>query len=213
MFAVARYFPAKEAEKAFRLFIAWLVRFSIAGRNTGALDRQYALRAQEVGLEQITTAKQLVDAMKDIVPPDEEFQVAFGEARLTNSNFARYLLRAMEMQHHGETEPEFVPNDEREIVTLEHVLPQNPGADWPEIDPSDAEVYSKRLGNMVLLTASKNSVIGNSPFAAKKPHLAACAFALTKGVGRKNSWGLKEIKERQKQLASLAVTTWPITVK
>ena len=213
MFSVTKHFTTKETEKAFKLCVAWTVRFSIVGRNTGVLDRQYAVRAQEIGAGKITTAKQLGAAMKDIVPLDEEFQSAFSEAKVTNNNFARYLLRAMEMQANSLPEPELMPNEDRAVITLEHVLPENPNGNWPDIDPADAELYFRRIGNMVLLTASKNSAIGNRAFADKRSHLASSAYTLTKALGRKVAWSIKDIKERQKILAGIAVKTWSLEVK
>ncbi len=213
MFAVAKHFTVKEADKAFRACLAWTVRLSIVGRNTGVLDRQYAVRALEIGTGKITSAKMLGEAMKDIVPLDEEFQSAFGEARITNNNFARYLLRAMETQANALPEPELMPNDDRAVITLEHVLPENPNGNWPDIDPADAVLYFRRIGNMVLLTASKNSTIGNHPFSVKRPHLSSSAYTLTKGVGKKTTWSIKDIKDRQKALAVIAVKTWSLDVK
>jgi hypothetical protein len=109
-------------------------------------------------------------------------------------------------------EPELIPNDEQEAINLEHVLPENPGDNWPETDPDVASAYYRRIGNMVLLKASQNSVIGNSSFAEKKPLMKASGYVLTSAVGKKHSWGVKEINERQKSLAALAVRTWPIDV-
>ena len=65
---------------------------------------------------------------------------------------------------------------------------------------------------MVLLQASQNTLIANSPFASKKPVLMKSTFALTKEVGKKKDWSKEEINERQKKLAALAVKTWPLTV-
>ena len=213
MFAVTKHFTAKETEKAFKMCVAWTVRLSIVGRNTGVPDRQYAVRALEIGTGKITSAKLLGEAMKDIVPLDEEFQIAFAESRIANNNFARHLLRALETQTNALPEPELMPNDDRAVITLEHVLPENPNGNWPEIDPADAELYFRRIGNMVLLTASKNAVIGNRPFSEKRSHLASSAFTLTKSLGRKTAWSIEDIKGRQKTLAVIAVKTWSLDVK
>jgi len=45
MFAVSRHFSNTEADKAFRLFVSWSVRFLIYGGRGGMLDTQYSLRA------------------------------------------------------------------------------------------------------------------------------------------------------------------------
>jgi hypothetical protein len=212
MFAVAKHFSVKEARKAFRLFVAWSVRFLIVGGRGGLLDRNYATVAQGVGTGEITTAKELVKAMQDVVPSDAVFQAAFAEVKVSQSFLARYLLRALEMKKKGEPEPELIPNEDQEVINLEHVLPENPGANWPAIDADTAAAIYRRLGNMVLLKATQNAVIGNRPFSAKKPTLTASGYDLTKMVGGKSTWGLKEIGQRQSELAALAVETWAITV-
>ena len=74
MFAVARHFDPEEADKAFRLFVSWSVRFLIIGGRGGMLDTQYSLRAKDVGTKQITQASQLREAMKSYVPSDAEFE-------------------------------------------------------------------------------------------------------------------------------------------
>jgi hypothetical protein len=151
----------------------------------------------------------LAKAMEEVVPSDALFESAFSEARLSHTYFARYVLRALELKAKGEAEPELVPSNEENAVNVEHVLPENPDEAW-DIDPKTAEANYKRIGNMVLLQAKKNHVLGNSAFAVKRPILRTSAFALTAEAATPAKWGLKEIEARQKRLAKLAVQTWPI---
>jgi len=211
MFAVSRHFSIKEAKLAFRLFVFWSVRFLIVGGRGGLLDRNYALRAQDIGNGKIKTAKQLADSMNDIVPSDALFETAFSEARISHVYIARYLLRALELKRKGDPEPEFVPSDEEQIINLEHILPDNPQNHWPGIDPETASAYFKRIGNMVILQAKKNSMIGNSPFAEKKKVLKGSTYLLTSEVADYSVWGPNEIQDRQQNLARLAVATWSLT--
>lgn len=210
MFAVSRKFSVKEAARAFRSFVFWSVRFLIVGGRGGLLDRNYALRAHDIGQRRIKTAKELADAMADIIPSDRLFETSFAEARVSQVFLARYYLRALEMKVRGVKEPEFVPNDEEQSVNLEHVLPENPQGFWPDIDAETAGAYYKRIGNMVIMQASKNSLAGNKPWAEKRKVLQQSEFQLTSSVASYDSWGIKEINERQKSLAALAAKTWPI---
>ena len=89
MFAVALEFDPVEAEKAFRLFVSWSVRFLIYGGRGGMLDEQYSRRAQEVGTGRITKARELRDAMERYVPSDAEFEAAFATARVSRAHLAR----------------------------------------------------------------------------------------------------------------------------
>lgn len=65
---------------------------------------------------------------------------------------------------------------------------------------------------MVILQAKQNSLIGNSSFAVKKPVLASSAFLLTADVAKFDNWGPDEIAQRQRDLAKLAVQTWPLGI-
>jgi hypothetical protein len=211
LFAIAKHFSVQEAKAAIRLAVFWSVRFLIVGGRGGLLDRNYAQRAQEIASGKIKTAAALKTALADIIPSDALFEAGMAEARISQNVFARYLLRAMELKAKGEPAPENIPNDEENIINLEHILPENPDKNWPAIDSETASVMFKRLGNMVLLQAKKNVLVGNSKFDDKKPNLKSSAFLLTSQVADYPTWGATQIKERQTRLAALAVQTWPIT--
>jgi len=212
LLSVSHHFSKKEAAAACRLFVSWVVRFLIVGGGRGGtLDAAYAKRATEVCEGKVTTAKQLSIAMKDIVPTDAQFQAEFATCRVTKASLARYYLRALELSNRGEKEPEFVPNEDQSEITLEHVLPENPTKAW-KIMPDIASAYHKRLGNLVLLKATPNAVIGNEPFSAKKPELESSTYKLTEVAGKSKAWGPNEIEARQKKLAEIAVKTWPIKI-
>ena len=211
MFAVSKHFSIKEAKLAFKLFVFWSVRFLIVGGRGGLLDRNYAVCANAIGTGKIKTATQLEKMMAEVVPSDALFEAAFSEARVSKVNLARYYLRAMEQKKKGAEEPEFVPMDEENVINLEHILPENPNEKvWDKIDRETAGAYYRRIGNLAIFQAKKNSLIGNSAFEEKKKLLKDSAFMLTADVAKYNSWGTKEINERQKELAKLAVLTWPL---
>ena len=69
LFAVAMRFSTEETAKAYKLFVSWSVRFLIAGGGRGGtLDKHYGDLAKSVGTRTMTKARELRDAMKDIVP-------------------------------------------------------------------------------------------------------------------------------------------------
>lgn len=211
MFAVAKYFSVKEGKLAFRMLVSWAVRLLIVGTRGGILDRAYSLRAEEMSKKKITTAQQLLDALDDVIPTDSLFEASFAEARVPHEQRARYYLRALELKVKGDPEPEYVPSDEENSINLEHVLPENPGAFWKMFDPEAAIALYKRLGNMALLQAKKNSIIGNSSFEDKRPVLASSTYTLTQEIAKCDKWGADEINNRQRRLAKLACATWPLS--
>ena len=86
-------------------------------------------------------------------------------------HFARYYLRSLEMAVKKEPDPYFIPNDDQSVITLEHVLPEKPGANWPQFTlEAHAAVY-RRLGNMALLRAKKNSDLHSVRAPRHRDHL------------------------------------------
>jgi hypothetical protein len=207
MFAVARHFDPMEADKAFKLFVSWSVRFLIFGGRGGMLDTQYSLRAKDVGTRQITKARELRESMRSYVPTDREFETAFAGARVSRSYLARYYLRALENTAKELEQPEYVANDSVADITLEHVMPLAAGDEW-DVDDDLAEATQKFLGNMALVKANQNRDLGNLPFEEKRAIYERSGYDLTKQVAQYERWTLDEIKDRQAKLAKLALKTW-----
>jgi Protein of unknown function DUF262/Protein of unknown function (DUF1524) len=211
LLAVARRFAKADAEHAIRLFVCWSVRFLIVGGGrSGSVEEACAEIARKITDGTIATAPDLIDAMKRVVPSDAEFEAAFATARVAQNGLARYYLRALELKRTGSAEPEFIPNEDI-VINLEHVVPENPGNNWPDFDSDTAPLFHTRLGNMVLLQATKNALIGNSDFETKREVLKDSAFILTSEVGKSKKWRKEEINQRQKRLAKTALETWPLS--
>jgi len=103
------------------------------------------------------------------------------------------------------------------IVSVEHVLPQNPerGSQW-EIDfPSEAirDEWVHKLANLVLLTRRKNSQASNLDFEEKKSKYFSTKagvsnFALTSKVLAETKWTLDALKRRQTELIGAIEQLW-----
>jgi len=210
VFAVARYFPPKEAARGLRLCVSIAVRFLISGVRGGTPDKNYAELAHKIGKGEIKTAKAMAENL-DFVPSDAVFQQAFEGATVSKQFLARYYLRALEGFVTEEPEPELIPNEDPDFLNLEHVIPFNPQGQWPELSEEDAEALTNRIGNMVLLPARKNVRLGNKGWKEKKKVLSASGLQLTRMLARQAKWGRAEIDARQKTLAAHAVKVWPLT--
>jgi hypothetical protein len=210
MLAVSKKFSKRQTELAFRQFVCWSVRFLVCGgARSGRMEEAVAKAAQEVSSGKIDTAEKLADHLQDVLPTDPVFESKFGSETVAKNALARYYLRALERKLQDDPATEWVPNEDS-IISLEHVLPQNPGEGWAGIDPALMAAYYKRVGNMVLLQAGPNAHIGNKPFNEKKTALAKSTYQLTSEVAMNNSWGPEQIEERQKKLAQIALETWPL---
>ena len=210
MLAIFRKFSADETEVAFRRFISWSVRWLIAGgARSGGVETAIGIAAKKVTSGEIQTADGLKKALEPALPNDAGFKVAFRSATVTNHRIARYYLRTLEVACRDEPEPEWVPNEDT-VITLEHVLPQHPGVNWPSIESAIHSTYYKRLGNMALLAGTLNTDIGNHSFNEKRKTFKTSDYRLTKEIALKQMWGPPQIEKRQDRLSELSVKAWPL---
>lgn len=212
MLAIASRFNGKEAADAFTYFISLGVRLLIAGTTrSGSVELPLAGIANNIFKEDITLASQIKNALKTIVPSDIQFAEMFQIASVSNAKLARYYLRSLEMAAKEEAEPWLIPNDDRQVINLEHVLPEKPEENWPEFNDEQRRVYSKRIGNLALLQASANSDLKSKSFADKAKIYATSPYVLTKQIADVSRWTTEEIARRQEILAQLALKAWPIS--
>ncbi|OKH34789.1 hypothetical protein NIES2101_38470 [Calothrix sp. HK-06] len=104
-----------------------------------------------------------------------------------------------------------------EVITIEHVLPQNPSANsqWLQLFPTkkDREKYVHRLGNLVLLSRSKNSQAQNWDFEVKKQTYFSkgiSPFVLTTNVLHESEWTPSVIERRQEELMNHLKVLWDL---
>ena len=210
MLSIIRSFSPSEIEVAFQRFVSWSVRWLAAGgARSGRVETALGTAAQKVTSGEISAADILAQVLEPVVPNDSSFVLAFSNLTVANHRLARYYLRSLEIAHHNEPEPEWIPNEDT-VITLEHVLPQNPGLKWPGIESAIHSTYFRRLGNMVLLSATLNRDIGNDSFDEKRGIFGESEYQLTKEITLQQTWGPAEIENRQKRLSDLAVKAWPL---
>jgi hypothetical protein len=215
LLAVMSHFSKAELQKTLRALVNWSVRgIVVGGIGGGRTERAYADAAMNVRAGKIKDTRGLLRELSPIIPDDVTFQDAFVRVRQTNAAISRYLLIALERTNGGEPTPELVPNSNQDEVNLEHILPRNAKpADWPSFKPEEVPVWSSRVGNHCLLKKTENAQIGSYSWSKKKPVLAASSLTLTNSAAKYKDWTRKEIEQRQRKLAALAVQTWPRSVK
>lgn len=211
LLAVMQHFAPGEFARAMRSLVSWAVRgLIVGGIGGGVTERYYCSAAVEVRSGEIKSTEELLSSLSDIVPSDDEFESHFATARVSRGPLARYYLHALERFVLGESEPELVPNEDKDKVNLEHVLPKNPAeSDWPQFSEDERIAFVHRLGNLTLLTKGGNDRIGNAPFDAKKPILAASNLHWTKEAGEQAQWTPDVVAERQYRMAAVAPKVWP----
>lgn len=209
MLAIANKFDPNRAAEAFKYLVVLCVRLLIAGttRST-SVELPLAATANKVQSEQVVNNSDLKLALKDVMPSNEQFRQAFEIATVSNAKLARYYLRSLEMTAKNEAEPWLIPNDDRQIINLEHVLPQKSEGNWPQFSEEQVAAYAKRIGNMVLLQASRNSILRSDDFETKKKVYATSPYLLTQQIATLPEWTVEKINDRQKVLAQIALRAW-----
>lgn len=209
--AIASKFDKKETGLAYQYLVALSVRLILAtGTTSGSIDELAASASLSIYQGKTTTTAALKKLLADITPSDEQFKAAVANVKVSQPKFARYYLRSMEMAAKGEAEPYFIPTDDRAVITLEHILPKNPGKNWPSFPADVADLYVNRLGNQLLMRASDNSGARSDSFDKKRALYAKSPYVLTKLAGEFATWDSNAVEERQARLAEIAVKTWRV---
>lgn len=137
-----------------------------------------------------------------------------GEVYLMQAKRARYvILRLDELlgQQPGVTY-------EHSIISIEHVLPQNPAVDSEWVSTFTVEErarWTHRLGNLVLLNRRKNSQASNFDFAAKKARYFTTStgvppFPITVQVLAHEEWTPAVVAQRQTELVGVLSKEWEL---
>jgi hypothetical protein len=211
LLSIAAKYEPKEALKAYQMLISLGVRLLIASSTrSGNIEETLAQIANGIYLDKISTADELKGKLSGINPTDVQFQQAFEIATISKQALARYYLRALERVARNTPNPWFILNEDKEEITLEHVLPGKPGDNWPQFTKEQVEAFWKRLGNMVLIPYKDNSDLKSSKFSVKAAVYKDSPYELTAQVSRVQDWNVETISERQKGLAKLALKAWPL---
>lgn len=208
--AVANRFTPNETSAAYRFLIALGVRLIIASSTrTSSVELPLADAAQSVFEGQLESAQALAGYLGILTPGDQEFRAAVETMRVSSAKLARYYLRSLEMTAKNESEPWFIPQDDKAVINLEHVLPKKVEGNWPGFTDEDVRRLTTRLGNLALMRASDNSDLKSQAFETKRAIYAQSPYVLTTMIADAEDWTGAEIEARQRRLAELAVSTWP----
>ena len=213
LLSLLNIFTPQETIKAMDNLLNWAVRFLIVGGlGGGVLENKYCEAAVKVSKRELPNAEKLIEHMLNVIPNDSSFATAFSTATVSKNYLARYYLRTLETLKRSEIEPEMTPNKRSDMVSLEHILPENPSAAWGVFTKEEVEANYKKLGNMTLLKKSLNSSIGNQGFEVKKNQYQTSDYLITKEIVGYASWSVENILKRQKELSQIAIKAWPMKV-
>ena len=177
----------------------------ICGKNPNEQEVLYNKLALDIEVNKTYNINDLVNS--NIYVKDAEFEQTFAYKEFVynsrNNQIAKYILCKLEKFESGLTV-------DRDDITLEHVLPDNPDESWVWED-SNIQQYRYRLGNMTLLEKGKNNDLGNVPYSVKKDVYSKSSIPSTKNIGDTlNDWTESIITNRQQKMSKMAKGIWQI---
>ncbi|MEQ1634725.1 MAG: DUF262 domain-containing protein, partial [Planctomycetota bacterium] len=132
LLAACRRFSGPEFAQILRACVIVSLRYNvICGFSTGEQEQAYSEIASGIANAETTTVNAVLEGLRPIYPSDATFRGAFTEKSIRtrqsrNVKLVRYLLASIERHVGGKSHVDADSGS----VTLEHVLPQNPGAAW-----------------------------------------------------------------------------------
>jgi Protein of unknown function (DUF1524) len=128
--------------------------------------------------QRISSMNEVLKIIETAATPDEVFAskmfdfdgkqlLDLLDGAIYGRRFARYVLLRLEYLMASHAAPLNLPDE----ISVEHILPQNPdkASQWVEdFTVQQREVWSHRLGNLMLLSRRKNTSLGNLDFVDKR---------------------------------------------
>lgn len=200
-------------QRFFRSLVNWSVRFLVAGKlGSGALEERYGEVSRKLRKGELKTIKKLREELADVIPTDEAFRNLFRGMTVSQVQLQKYYLRTLEeaaRAERGKGDVEPVKGKHN----IEHIISRSTEKSYQNLPPETRKAYVNRLGNLALLNAKKNELIGDAEYPEKRSVFAQSEVVLTADIATKyDAWGPDQISKRQDDLADLALKAWPIKV-
>lgn len=202
-----------QLESLVRSLVGWSVRgLVVGGIGGGTTERYYADAAASISGGTITATDEVFSLLAPILPTDSAFAAAFANEQASKLSLARYYLLAIEKRIRGETNPAIVELDMQRNIQALHLLPRVTSRaldQWPAFREDEANQWASRLGNIVLVSTDQAREIRGASWDQVVGRLSDSQFATTRMAATAGEWTPDAIRDRQTELARLAVETWP----
>jgi hypothetical protein len=187
-------------------------RYNVIGNlATNEQERTYNSIAEKIAKNQLTSAAEIIRALRPVYPADALFRSVFSEKQIRttsarNRQVMRYILFEIE-RHVANRDFDYASDS----YTLEHILPERPNERWTGFTDEQIDRCVYRIGNLTPLEAAQNRDIGNKPYEEKRSVFEQCGFEITKRVADEyKEWTPERIASRQQWLANQATAIWRI---
>lgn len=211
-----------ERNRILELIESYLVRRNICRLTTKNYNNLFISMIQALEKARIEGQRLSEEILKNIFaafteetnkfPNDEDFQVAFLDAWLSNQN-AREILFCIALNQRNS--PMFdVKKLSSSSYSVEHMMPVKWQDNWmtPEMNENEKAIRNKALktfGNLTLVTKRLNSKLSNAPWDKKRDTLRSYStLSMTVDYLGESDWDEKHILSRANQLLKSAIEMW-----
>ncbi len=199
---------ADEIVEVGRSLVSLFVRWSMIARLESTVLEQHLFELAPEIWDRLPLGE-VLGRVREVAPSDDQFEQAFAIASLSRPGYRRHVLARLEMKLREDAEADEVEPRAPALLHVEHIYPQTPAtaaAAWDDHDD-----WVDRIGNLTLLHRRWNTAIRNGDFAAVKvPILQQSVILLNDDVKSRGVWNQEAVEERQRHLAVLAPSTWPL---
>lgn len=191
-----------------RELVVITLRYNLSGQNPNEAERQFSEVANGVTDGNYTDPREIISALKTIYIDDAQFEASFTTLTISTrrkKELVKYLLVKIENQI-STSSYSYLDGG----VTIEHILPENPGSVWERTFPRDIQdEYIFRIGNYTLLPASVNNRLDNeTPFSDKLSVYKKTEYKLSNEYCDYDDFTPSTLSDRQKKMAKVAKAVW-----
>ncbi|MFS0667993.1 DUF262 domain-containing HNH endonuclease family protein [Peribacillus frigoritolerans] len=137
--------------------------------------------------------------------------------KLINTNndksIIKYVLRTIyNFEHQIRNQNELLINPDTNLITLEHILPENPEINsiWTtNFNDEDREKYTYLIGNLTLLLRGPNASASNNEFEFKVKEYAASLINQNQQIATLPVWEKQQVEKRTSTLFNTFKELWP----
>jgi len=176
-------------------------------RSSGGIATMYSTYGRKLStaiddVSRLAVIRELSQKMREKIPTFDEFLAAFRTLKFTNGytkqkKIIQYTLSKFDGHYNSNG-----VSINYDLMTLEHILPQNPSTKAVNHDS-----YVGQIGNLILIDEQTNNALGSKSFIDKKVILQNANIHLDKTILSATDWTQKEIDARTLDIATTAFNT------